>query len=291
MCPICDSNLKTAVLVNRPDYEFNIPYQLDYFRCGNCGLVYADPIPSALIPSFYNAYSTHQQQSRKSFFSHWTDALTMPDAVRAIGTDKAAKILDYGCGSGAFLGQLRHAGYTNLTGYDFDPKAVEVARSLGIKIFDREEDLPGKFDVITLNHVLEHLENPVEDIGRLVDFLVPGGVLLMRTPNSTSLLATLRGSEWRGWETPRHLNVFSPKAAKQLIERLSPLERVSVHTSNALWFAIFHGSLRGGRNLTGKIARHAVAFAGLPVALLLNAVFGKYGEELVIVARRNHVEI
>lgn len=262
-CKFCGCDT-TPTLVDRLDYEYGVQEQLDYFKCRRCGLVFADSVPRAKVPSFYATYSTHGQIAKSSVLSRMADRQTMSEMLARIGDNRNARILDYGCGGGAFLTRLAEQGYRNAVGFDFDPVAVREARRHGHVIIDDESDIAGPFDVITMNHVIEHLIDPIEDIARLSKLLLPTGKIVARTPNSESGLSARFGSDWRGWETPRHLHIFAPRTFWYFIDRpeLAHLS-ADVATSNAMFFGIFHGSMRAPRWRTGfgKIARHVSAFA------------------------------
>lgn len=297
-CPACES-AALGCLHKRPDYEYGVTTRLAYYRCewNRCGLVFAFPIPVELIPSFYAAYSTHGQtsQRRTNFITRLARRTSMRETTDAIGCDPAGSILDYGCGDGRFLSQLREAAFVNLAGYDFDPNARYAARQLGARVVDDESELQalGPFDAITLNHVIEHLVDPVADIARLSKMLNAGGRIVLRTPNTASALARLFGDAWRGWETPRHLNLFNPESAvtslsKAALEHLV-IERIS--TSNAMFFGMFHESIRSRAwaSKLGKLSRHAAGFALYVCLAVANIFSGRLGEELVVVLQRKPV--
>lgn len=293
-CPICSEASKSHLL-DRPDYEYGIPTRLAYHRCTNdfCGLVFADPIPADLILSFYAVYSTHDLQlpAQTTFLTRHARRVSMQETINAIGSNPSSAILDYGCGNGQFLKQLREAGFINLTGYDFDRKARAVASEIGASVADCDNDLAalGPFDVITMNHVIEHLVSPAADLARLSTLIKPGGRIIIRTPNARSALSRVLGSAWRGWETPRHIHLFSPESIRKLMQRqeVAHLTIEKVITSNAMFFGMFHESLRhpAWASRLGKLTRHALAFISYGALSSANRVRGTIGEELVIVLR------
>lgn len=169
-------------------------------------------------------------------------------------------LLDVGCGNGGFLSCAAEAGWI-VSGVDPDPKALAVAASLGhdvrqggIETFDGEK---ARFDVITLNHVIEHLHQPAEVIRAAWHLLKPGGVLYIDTPNIQSRGLKRFGKNWRGLEAPRHLVLFSRKGLVNLLthvgfQRLEFQRRSAVRTGMAL------SSLRMQRGLSpydGQLSR------------------------------------
>lgn len=276
-CALCGSEASPC-LPDRPDFEYGLPQRLTYFRCSSCHLVFASPVPTPEeVQGFYGQYSTHEQ-ARVTIIGKLARWQTMRETQSAIGREKGIRILDYGCGNGGFLKNLHTAGYRNLYGYDFDLNAVMAARQIGINATNIISEADGPYDAITLNHVIEHLANPVEEIKRLAALLAPGGRLVIRTPNNRGLMARLTGDAWRGWETPRHLNIMN-KRCLPLIIRRADLEVIRCYNSKAMFFGIFHESFRGRKWARGprKLLRHMMAFLLWP---------WPGGEETVAIARK-----
>ena len=276
-CPLCSSDT-FSYLAERPDYEYGLSTKLSYRRCGLCRLVFAHPMPSPdLVLSFYGSYSTHGKR-RSSLLGEMARRKTLRETMAAIGPRTQLRVLDYGCGNGAFLTDLQGAGYKNVIGYDFDPLAVKAARTVGISAEYDWDKVTGLFDIILLNHVIEHLSDPRSQLRLLSSRLHSGGLIVIRTPNNDSLMASLCQSEWRGWETPRHLNIMN-KHSLSLVVLQSDLSIVRCFNSKSMFFGMFHGSLKRpwwGSPL-GKILRHGLAFVCYPWGA---------GEETVAIARK-----
>jgi 2-polyprenyl-3-methyl-5-hydroxy-6-metoxy-1,4-benzoquinol methylase len=99
-------------------------------------------------------------------------------------------------------------------GVDFDIQAIESARlKHGLQVHRGDIKAPGfpnaHFDAITLNHVIEHVPEPLALFNEAFRLLKPGGRLVMATPNTASLGHRTFGQYWRGLEPPRHLHLFS----------------------------------------------------------------------------------
>jgi SAM-dependent methyltransferase len=78
---------------------------------------------------------------------------------------------------------------------------------------------PGRFDVVTALHVLEHVPDPVRLVRRMVEWLAPGGLLIIEVPNAAGLGARLFQGAWVGLELPRHLSHFSPETLRNAVWR------------------------------------------------------------------------
>ena len=121
-------------------------------------------------------------------------------------------LLDVGCGSGGFLQIARACGW-DVVGLDPDSKAVANCQSLGLNAIhggvEYFDDQSAMFDVITLNHVIEHVHDPISVLKACYRLLKPGGQLSLETPNIDSLVHRRYGKNWRGLESPRHLVLFN----------------------------------------------------------------------------------
>ncbi|VVE06531.1 Ubiquinone biosynthesis O-methyltransferase [Pandoraea horticolens] len=300
-CPLCGTPTSHTVLNGRPDYEYGVKRALTYRQCSNggCGLIFVKPLPTlAEVSTFYQKYSTHTTNDSvpripllsSAGESSGRRALAALFGGARLGT---LSVLDYGCGGGAFMSKLTSLGVGQVTGYDFDPEACQNARTRGLNVLSSEDEVSrsGPYDFIFLNHVIEHLIDPIGDIQRISAYLKVGGKLVLRTPNTQSTLCRLFGANWRGWETPRHLHLFSMKSLIGLVEAADTagLRAAYVSTSNAMFLGMYHESFhtrcwRAGR--LGKLVRHALSY---PVFLLstVNKWFTRYsGEELCLVVEK-----
>jgi 2-polyprenyl-3-methyl-5-hydroxy-6-metoxy-1,4-benzoquinol methylase len=122
------------------------------------------------------------------------------------------KLLDVGFGSGQFLNLAKRIGW-QVSGADPDPAAVNSALKVGLEVrqggIEAFADATGQFDVITLNHVIEHVHDPIETLKQAFLLLKPGGVVFLETPNIDSCGHLDFKEHWRGLEIPRHLVIFN----------------------------------------------------------------------------------
>jgi len=131
-----------------------------------------------------------------------------------------ARLLDIGCGSGAFLRRALLAGWT-VTGIDPDPDAIEQARTICPDVrVGQVSDLTYStewFDAITMSHVIEHVHDPKSMLCAAFQLLKPGGMLYLETPNIDALSHKRFKQCWRGLEPPRHLVLFNWDALETLL--------------------------------------------------------------------------
>ena len=109
-------------------------------------------------------------------------------------TDKA-RIVDLGCGSGAFVSWLQSKGYENVEGIDISQEQIDAGIEHGVKnlkradVFEYLKDCKEAFALVCAHDLVEHFEK--DEILRLLSLIFQalhqGGVLLISTPNAGSL--------------------------------------------------------------------------------------------------------
>ncbi len=106
--------------------------------------------------------------------------------------DTKARILDAGCGSGGLIYWLQQQGFVSAEGVDVSNEEVSCAKTLGIKGIHRDDlriflsTRARSYDMIFILDVLEHFtKDEILDLLRLLyDALIPGGMLIIKTPNA-----------------------------------------------------------------------------------------------------------
>ncbi|HEY6504864.1 MAG TPA: class I SAM-dependent methyltransferase [Chitinophagaceae bacterium] len=270
-CPFC-SNIQTRP-VSYPGNIFN-QKKFQYARCSNCQLVYLSSFPDAndyetMYPPSYQrneAETSVQQDPYVKLYGLRVSYGYQFDLIKkSIGPK--ARILDYGCGTGHFIGNAVHYGFS-CDGAEFNLEYLTVLRT-GFpksKFFIISQVLSGNFperyDVIRLSNVLEHLTEPKEIISQLKGLLTPGGILLVEGPieDNFSLAESFRKLYFRigKWvkpgrtvsAPPYHIFFSNAKNQRQFFKDCG-LEEIHFKTSEEAW--PFSGSFREAKGLQGKI--------------------------------------
>ena len=184
-------------------------------------------------------------------------------------------MLDYGSGNGDFLRYVaRRRPGPEYYGFEIgDRREVSVLDGGAVTIVRGDVDdvcsvLP-PCRLITMNHVIEHLPDPLAVVSALTAMLAPGGVLEGQTPAAGSLEHRLFRGAWSGYHAPRHTVVFSPAGLSVLLEKAG-LEDVSVEKAfNPAGLAVSLASVpRAGRG--GRIRRAGpswLLFVGMATVL------------------------
>jgi len=173
-----------------------------------------------------------------------------------------ARLLDVGFGSGAFLESAKSIGW-EVAGVDPDPVSVESAVQRGLEVrqggIEVYEDMPGCFDVITMNHVIEHVHDPYKTFQTVYHLLKPGGFLWLSTPNIASFGHEYYGMNWRGLESPRHLILFNWQGINALLKKAGFcfIQNVSSNRNFSSMAARSEALLKGvDPNIFSKIRLH-----------------------------------
>ncbi|GKS58650.1 hypothetical protein YTPLAS18_21770 [Nitrospira sp.] len=120
----------------------------------------------------------------------------------------AGRLLDVGSGSGRFLAGALSLGW-HVEALDAGAKVDEVGQVLGIPAHQGTLDRivgrlrPG-FDLVSFNHVLEHVATPLETLKAARRLLSPGGVVRVQVPLWRPWCARLFGIYWSSLDLPRH---------------------------------------------------------------------------------------
>ncbi len=160
--------------------------------CQNCGLVWTDPRPdSQQTRKFYSEeyrlqYKATYVPKRKHVYRETLRAIARYQAVASL-LRPGMKLLDVGSGGGFFPYVARQQGL-DAQGIEPNQGFAEYAQStFGVPTtndFLQDVNIPQEcFDFISLNHVLEHVEDPCATLAQLRKWLKPDGYLVVEVPN------------------------------------------------------------------------------------------------------------
>ena len=192
----------------------------DILDCQSCGFRHAVPLPepAALEQAYRENYYAGE---KPTFFSHAAEdqasgELAQTDRLEIFERSlppSQRRLLDIGSGPGFFLKTAKSRGWRVL-GIEPSRQAAAHARELGVEVvegFFNAETAPGlgRFDVVHMNNVLEHIPDPISLVGLARDLLVPGGIACINVPNDFSpfQLAASAAQNTREWwlALPHHL--------------------------------------------------------------------------------------
>jgi 2-polyprenyl-3-methyl-5-hydroxy-6-metoxy-1,4-benzoquinol methylase len=201
----------------------------DVLRCRDCGHVFSAHEADADFDGYWGEVVQPGE-------GYWRDAhAAMYEAFfERMVTRPEGRLLDVGCGLGHFVKamQERFPGWESF-GCEISPVAARFAADeVGAAnvCAGRVEDAgfaPGRFDLVTMWDVFEHLKEPEPLLGHLHALLRPGGALFLHTPNAQIQVPKAHVKRWiygmkpgRHYLVPRdHLHVYTPRTARILLER------------------------------------------------------------------------
>jgi 2-polyprenyl-3-methyl-5-hydroxy-6-metoxy-1,4-benzoquinol methylase len=198
-------------------------------ECDQCQLVYVNPRLKKEI--ILNAYASGEEtkyaeqiESRLNTFKYCFDLVEkhLPDVE--------GKVLDVGASGGFFLKVAQERGWF-IDGVEPSRWLCAFAKehfNIDIKngILEQFSYPENHFDVISMWDVIEHVFSPSEEIKRMIALLKPGGILILNTPDESSMLTKLAGRRWWFYLSV-HLFYFSPKTLGMILKK-SGLEIVEV---------------------------------------------------------------
>ena len=194
-CPLCGGQQLEHALTCTDFYASGETF--DVVRCAHCGFLMTQNVPvEAEIGKYYETpdYISHSdtQKGLMNRVYHWVRQYMLSQKARLV--KQAAKmpkgtILDYGTGTGYFANTMVRKGWT-VKAIEKSPQARTFAKEhFGLNV-DAETALPhyetATFDVVTLWHVMEHLEHLNEMWNTLHRILKERGVLIVAVPNPNS---------------------------------------------------------------------------------------------------------
>jgi 2-polyprenyl-3-methyl-5-hydroxy-6-metoxy-1,4-benzoquinol methylase len=256
ICPLCRSERISLFLKTR-DFMLS-KERIELWKCSECGFIFTQGVPPAdEIGKYYQSqdYISHSDTKKglmnKAYHISRNFMLGKKyGMVRRVS--KGKKLLDIGCGTGYFAGYMKRKRY-KVAGVEADAQARSFAqRVFGIPVFSPADflghEIEGSFDVITLWHVLEHLDDFDLYLERTLEHLAPGGTLVIALPNCTAFDARHYKEYWAGYDVPRHLWHFTPSTIKILAGKhelqVTKMKRLML---DPFYNAMLSGKYRGNR--------------------------------------------
>jgi hypothetical protein len=263
-CPHCHSRRLKRWCTGRDRLYRLSTQEFTYSKCADCALVFLSVRPTAdeahkFYPENYGPYkptyltaspsssnghvplgrrAAHSLKRLLDFVGKRTEGL-LPDEAEAKNEKyyrppfAGAQLLDFGCGSDMFLNWARERGWQTV-GLDFSESVVRrVAASghrallMGPRVWDEIED--ESLDFVRLSHVLEHLYEPHEVLGRLREKMKTGATIHISVPNPSCLTSRVFGARWFSLDCPRHVILYSPDVLRRVLEDVGFAEHEFAH--------------------------------------------------------------
>lgn len=206
-CPCCLSSKKKSTWI-----IFNKFFKA--VKCTKCKFIYIEKILNySSLNDYYNNYVDFRLKNKKKLSQR--NKMYKIDLKYLKLYKQSGKLLDVGCSNGGFLKYLVND--YNAFGIDIDEKAVIIANKsnklkgrVSLLNLDDVKKKLGKFDVVILRGVIEHVENPNNYFHHISKFLKKNGIIFIcATPNVNSPCAIKFKDKWNQFDPIQHINLFS----------------------------------------------------------------------------------
>lgn len=294
-CPVCGKSEYT-------DFRMNL------LRCTSCNLVVSPLVwlqnaNEAMEDEWFGQNYQAVPSLWVKLFETWNNRKTLR-RLAAAGFG-GGRLLEIGVGSGSFLKAAQDAGFI-VSGFDLSRAICErVEKKYGISMHNESIEklqTSTNFDIIVMNHVLEHVGRPVEFLQGVRCLLATGGLVHIAVPNIACWEANLSG--WTSYET-YHLAYFKQQTLNWVVATAGlEVERLETFDSFSGWFlAVVRTALCVNRSGCARerpktmdvgraaVVEHVYRLAMVATGLVLwplrwfQANLG-YGDELVCLARK-----
>lgn len=198
-CTICEHASDTLVSERaraRSNVRAFSSHLFEIWRCRACLSLHASD--DVDLDRYYAEYPFH------ALTCDWRTRLLYDNQLRRLvraGLRQDHWILDYGCGSGAFVRHLKSRGYSSVAGYDqysahhSDPGTLER-----------------NYDAIIVQDVIEHSTNPRALVSQLHQLAAPGALVAIGTPNAEAIDLSCTERYVHALHLPFHRHILSKRA-------------------------------------------------------------------------------
>ena len=247
-CPVCGSD---RTFLNRSDvcdleYHVEPARRLVIWKCSHCDSEFVHPRPTedelpAFYPSDYHAYNEDHGPVARLLVA--ARARARARYYQGLLSSRHGRLFDVGTGDCRHFDELREYCDIECAGVEIQPDVAARGRERGYDVLTgtlESADLSGhegRYDIVSMNHVLEHVVDPALALERAHALLRPGGWIVGQLPTVSSWEAQLFGRNFGGYHYPRHLQVPSKKGLSGLLARTGYVDvhlRTAPHIQSAL---------------------------------------------------------
>lgn len=229
-CIVCDTCIlcgKKELAVIDPKVRDSTVHRI--VKCSNCGHVQLDPLPTIVEDKAFYDQDMQSRLINEQMKMEDIKKKSVNDWVRRVSFVKkkispGAQILDIGAGYGFFVKAMQAEGY-HVHGIELSDTRRQIASQYtGIEIYGLNlltdtipDEMKGKYQVVTLFQVLEHITQPQLFLKRIQQLLAPEGMLIVEVPNlQDHMVNSCQPYREFFWQRA-HVSYFSPDVLKNLI--------------------------------------------------------------------------
>ncbi len=207
-CLICNNSCDSLFMNNLP-----------MRRCNGCGLIWRERFDIPIAHYQEKEVNLSEEKIKDRMFNSL-------DRINLFGKyADMNNLCDIGTGEGIFLKALKDAGYKNAIGIEPSNRISKFAEENNLNIINGTINDIGailanrNIHTITMFHLIEHLENPLDSLNIILAGLKPGGKLIVETPDIDAY--SFKKTKYRHKLVyPEHLFYFNGKNLRKLLEKV-----------------------------------------------------------------------
>lgn len=239
-CPLCRAPLGPEAFATRyTDLWPNVDqHRYAYHACPGCQVhVLANrPLPGPALAAFYaerGGCAWLDPGHRSALVRGYVRALQRHKLAilrRLADLPPGARVLEVGCGKGAFAAHLAAETTWEVHANDFE---AERPPGCGVTFWPDAFEAVGfpaelRFEAIVAHHVIEHLYDPAAFFAAAHARLAPGGVLVLETPNTACDTFARYREDWGLLCAPRHVVLYADRFFRERLAAIAGFEAVEV---------------------------------------------------------------
>jgi 2-polyprenyl-3-methyl-5-hydroxy-6-metoxy-1,4-benzoquinol methylase len=183
VCELCRNEIE-----NHAKYQLKIPfkdkYEIDVYYCDDCGFGFQHP---KIENNLGIDYMNNRWTSSDDYVNIKSDKSKKRvekycEIIKNIRKPEDKNILDFGCGNGHFLMEMKNS-FDFVCGIEESDTAVEINKINKISVFNSISETNKIFDIITMWDVIEHLYDLKNTIKNILEHLSPNGKIIIETAN------------------------------------------------------------------------------------------------------------
>ena len=208
-CVVCGASV-TVARFETTDADTGDFFHIDV--CSDCGHGITRPQPAQISRYYPDRYYGGRHGLSERYCNARRSAW-----LRSVGS--GGRLLDLGCGDGAFLRAAQERGFESV-GVELG-RAKEMAAQAGFRVFETSAQAApsGPFKVVTAWHSLEHFPDPKAELETLHELLEPAGHLIIAVPDFGGIQSKLYRGAWLHLDAPRHLHHFTEASLSRLLDQ------------------------------------------------------------------------
>ena len=233
-CRFCNSRSACESIVSS-EVTYNTGFHFRYDKCESCQSLIIRNAPHDIAKFYPNDYAPHSADLSNlptryinvnkfyyylrhcpKFLVHFFPIESVLIEINRRRIEESARILDIGCGSGRLVALLRLIGFHQAIG--LDPYAKEASLRSGFIRKCSLHEFEGSYDVVVLNHVIEHTDNPFKVLCKVRDLLATDGIIILRCPLANSYAFRKFRGYWIQLDPPRHQSIPSIDGLRTVVK-------------------------------------------------------------------------